>query len=174
MENALVGGVGKMTRLASPKDFWAGLIYLAIGGAALWFGADYRMGTAGRMGPGYFPKVLAWLLIGIGAISILRAFVSKGSPITQIAWKPLVIILVACVLFGFLLPRMGLGVALLALSLVSASASREFRFDPIASAGLIALIALCGLVFVKGLGVPMPLLGRWLEPVLGDMLPWLR
>jgi hypothetical protein len=163
-----------MLRLSSPKDFWAGVIYLSIGAAALWFGAEYRMGTAGRMGPGYFPKVLAWLLVGIGFISVARAFVLQGSAITSIAVKPLCIILVSCALFGLLLPRAGLGVALLVLCLGSALASREFRFDPLALAGLMGLIAACALVFVKGLGVPMPLLGRWLEPILGNMLPWLR
>jgi hypothetical protein len=38
----------------------------------------------------------------------------------------------------------------------------------------VGLIVFCAIVFVKGLGVPMPLLGSWLEPVLGDALPWLR
>jgi hypothetical protein len=163
-----------MTRLSSPKEFWAGLIYISVGAAALWFGSEYRMGTAGRMGPGYFPKVLAWLLVGIGVIAIARAFVLKGAPVTAIAWKALAIILASCALFGLLLPRMGLGVALLALCLGSASASREFRFDPLALVGLLGLITACALVFVKGLGVPMPLLGSWLEPHLGDLLPWLR
>lgn len=163
-----------MKAISSPKDFWAGLIYIAVGAAALWLGAEYRMGSAGRMGPGYFPKVLAVLLVGIGLISLTRAFLAKGEGIGAIAWKPLLIVLASCVLFGLALPRLGLGVALLLLCLGSATASRDFRFDPLATAGLIALIAFCAAVFVKGLGVPMPLLGTWLEPVLGDALPWLR
>ncbi len=161
-------------RIRAPKDFWAGLIYIAFGVAALWIGADYRMGTAGRMGPGYFPKVLAWLLIGLGALSLVRSFVSTGEPITAVAIKPMLLILLGCALFGVLLQPLGLLAALLALCLVSAAASREFTFDWMATAGLFALVAFCAVVFVKGLGVPMPLIGRWLEPTLGPLLPWLR
>jgi zinc transporter ZupT len=57
--------------------------------------------------------------------------------------------------------------------LVSASASNEFRLDGKAFAGLVALIAFCILVFVKGLGVPMPIVGSWFEPI-AVMAPWLR
>jgi Tripartite tricarboxylate transporter TctB family len=160
--------------IKAPKDFWTGLIYIAVGAAALWFGAEYKMGTAGRMGPGYFPKVLAGILISIGLISLARSFMSKGEPIEAGKAKPFVLILAGCALFGFLLPTMGIGFALLALCVVSAAASDQFRFDPKVAAGLLALIVVCTLVFVKGLGVPMPILGSWLEPVLGPIFPWLR
>jgi hypothetical protein len=160
--------------ISSPKDLWAGLLYIAFGAAALLIGADYKVGTAGRMGPGYFPKALAWLLIGIGVVAMARAFLVKGGPITGIAWKQMGFVLAGTALFGWLLTRAGLIVALLALVLVSAAASREFRFDWRATGGLVLLIAFCALVFVKGLGVPMPLLGTWLEPWLGAALPWLK
>ncbi len=161
-------------RISAPKDFWAGLIYVAFGAFMLWYGADYRMGTAGRMGPGYFPKVLAGLLIGFGVISLVRGFIAKGEPIGAIGWKPLFLILLACALFAVLLPPLGLIVALLVLVLVSAAASKEFAFDLKATAGLVALLAFCVVVFVKGLGVPMPIVGRWLEPFASVYLPWLR
>ncbi len=163
-----------MKAISSPKDFWAGLIYVTVGLAALWIGAEYRIGSAGRMGPGYFPRALAIILIGIGAIAMARAFFAKGEPVGYIAWKPFFIILASCALFAFALPRVGFMIALLLLCLGSATASRDFRFEPLAAFGLVALIALCALVFVKGLGVPMPLLGYWLEPILGDAMPWLR
>ncbi|WP_413757962.1 tripartite tricarboxylate transporter TctB family protein, partial [Vibrio vulnificus] len=57
------------------RDFWAGLLYLIIGAAALYMAADYEMGTAISMGPGYFPKVLSGLLILIGAASLVRSFI---------------------------------------------------------------------------------------------------
>jgi Tripartite tricarboxylate transporter TctB family len=160
--------------IKAPKDFWTGLLYVAAGAAALWLGAGYQMGTAVRMGPGYFPKVLASILVALGAISLARSFLRNGGPVTGIAVMPFVLILTACALFGFLLPRAGLGVALLVLCVVSAAASDQFRWEPRAAAGLLALIVVCSLVFVKGLGVPLPLLGTWIEPVLGPALPWLR
>lgn len=156
-----------MTFVRSPKDLGAGAIYIALGAAALWFGADYRLGTAGEMGPGYFPKVLAAILIGIGAISTGRSFVVQGEPIGGLAWKPLLLVLAGTVAFGLLLTKAGLVAALFALVLISAAASPLFRFSWIAAAGLAALIAASALVFVKGLGIPMPIVGPWFEPVLG-------
>jgi Tripartite tricarboxylate transporter TctB family len=160
--------------IKSPKDFWTGAIYIAFGATALWLGWEYRLGTAGRMGPGYFPKVLAWILIGLGAVSLGRSFIANGDVLTGIAWKPMFLVLLACAAFGYLLAPFGLIVALLALCLISAAASREFRFDIKATLGLIGLVIFCALVFVKGLGVPMPLLGARLEPIVGPFVPWLR
>jgi hypothetical protein len=159
--------------MAAPKDVWAGLIYIALGGAMFWVALGYRLGTAGRMGPGYFPRVLALILVLIGIISLVRGLIVQGEPVGDLAWKPLALISLSSVLFGLLLERAGLAVALAALVLVSASASNQFRWDGKALAGLVALVAFCVLVFVKGLGVPMPILGSWLEPV-AVMAPWLR
>jgi Tripartite tricarboxylate transporter TctB family len=157
-------------KLAGPKDFWIGLIYLGFGALALYVGWDYKFGTAGRMGPGYFPLVLAWMLVVMGAVSLISSFFVKGTPITEIAWQPLALTLTAVVAFGFLLPRMGAFVALCALSVISAMASNEFKFEKRATLGLIGLVLICVLIFVNGLGVPMPVLGTWLEPVLGPII----
>ena len=150
----------------SPKDLGAGAMYVVLGAAALWFGAEYRMGTAGEMGPGYFPKVLAVILIGIGAVSAARSFVVEGEPIAAMAWKPLLLVVAATALFGVLVTKAGLVAAVFVLVLLSAAASPLFRFSWKAAAGLVALIAACALVFVKGLGIPMPIVGPWLQPFL--------
>ena len=162
------------SRISSPKDFWTGLIYIAVGGAALYLAGDYNMGTAGRMGPGYFPKVLSVLLMLLGLTALARSFFIKGPPIETVMLKPLFMLLLACALFGFLINRAGMIVALLALCLVSAAGSREFRFDWRATLGLVVLIVFCVFVFVKGLGVPMPIIGPWLEPYAGPIMPYLR
>jgi hypothetical protein len=78
------------------------------------------------------------------------------------AWKPLVLVLGSVVLFGILLDRLGLLIALPCLIIVSALASRNSRLDVTSVAALIGLVAFCALVFIKGLGVPMPLIGTWL------------
>jgi hypothetical protein len=159
--------------IRNEKDFWAGAIYVAMGGAALWVGRSYSMGTSAHMGPGYFPRALAGILILIGCVSLVRACRRHGEAVGRLAWKPLSLVLGACALFGALLQTAGLIAALLALVLVSASASRRFGFDWTAVAGLAALIAFCSLIFVGGLGVPMPLAGSWLKPFLAGLpLPW--
>lgn len=149
------------TAIKNPKDFWTGVIYVAFGGAAFWIARDYGMGTASRMGPGYFPMVLAGLLMLIGAISLVHSFMKPGPPLGGFAVKASVLILGGVVLFGLLISRAGLLIALPTLVLLSAAGSEKFRFEWKAALGLIALTAFCALVFVKGLGVPMPLLGTW-------------
>jgi Tripartite tricarboxylate transporter TctB family len=150
----------------SPKDFWTGMIYVAVGVAGFVISRDYSFGTAGRMGPGYFPNVIAGLLVLFGAIALVRSLLQAGEPIGSIPWKALILILAGVVSFGFLLPTLGLVVAMVVLVLLSAAASAKFRFEWGAVAGLVALVVFCSIVFVKGLGVPMPLVGTWLEPVL--------
>lgn len=156
------------SRLSSPKDFWAGVLYLAIGAGAMWIAKDYRIGTAGRMGPGYFPLVLSALLMGVGLLSLARSLMAPGDAITPVAWKPMALVLAAPASFAFLLPRTGVVLALPVLALVAAAASRQFRLDWKATAGLAALVAFSVLVFVKALGVPMPILGTWLAPFVSN------
>jgi hypothetical protein len=147
--------------IRGPKDFWTGMIYVLFGGLAFWIARDYGFGTASRMGPGYFPTVLSALLVLIGVISLIRSFIVPAEPLGAFALKGGFLIILATILFGILINRAGLIIALLALVLVSAAASEKFRFDWKATLGLIVLIAFCALVFVKGLGVPMPLIGTW-------------
>jgi hypothetical protein len=157
-------------RIDNPKDFWLGAVYLLAGAAALYLGADYPVGRAGRMGPGYFPAVIASLLILFGVVSIVRSLVTSSATVRIGAIKPLLLITGAIAAFGLLLDRLGLVVALVVLIVMSAAASEHFRFRWSAAAGLVALVLFCALVFVKALGVPMPLAGAWLAPFAP---PWL-
>ena len=67
--------------IKAPKDFWSGVVFMTFGAIALAVSSGYRMGTAARMGPGYFPRVLGMLLIVLGAIIALRATRTKGGPV---------------------------------------------------------------------------------------------
>ena len=148
-------------RIRNPRDFWAGAIYLTLAIAAIWIGQSYQLGTSERMGPGYFPTALGSILALFGVVSLGRSFVRQGEAISAIAWRPLALVLGSTVLFGLLLPRAGLLIALPCLIVVSALASRNSRFDVTSIAALVGLFAFCVVVFVKGLGVPMPLIGNW-------------
>jgi len=125
------------------------------------------MGQASRMGPGYFPMSLGFILLVFGAVALIRSFLSDGEPIGAFAWKAIFLVCGSTVLFGLLLRPAGLIIALLGLALMSAAGSSKFRFEWIAVAALVVLVAFCSLVFVKGLGVPMPLLGTWFGEVGG-------
>jgi hypothetical protein len=146
--------------IRSPKDFWAALIYLAIGLAAIYLGRDLKMGTGLQMGPAYFPTVLGALLSFIGLISLIRSFLGKGEAIPKFAWRPLLLITAATVVFGLLVRGAGLVIALPLFVIMTAFASVKFRWGPALALAVGATI-FCALVFVKGLGVPLPLIGRW-------------
>lgn len=155
-----------MPKIRAEKDFYAGLLYALFAVAFLWFGQDYKMGAAARMGPGYFPLTLGWILLGFGVVSMIRSFLSDGPPVGGVALKPLAIISLAIVAFGALLPGAGLAIALTALVVISASASAQTVWDWRSGLALIALVLFCALVFVKGLGVPMPIFGSWFDGIV--------
>jgi hypothetical protein len=147
--------------IRSPRDFWAGAIYIAFGAAAVLIGRDYPLGSGARMGPGYFPALLGWLLMAIGALALGRSLLRKGFPVGAIAWRPLALVTGGTVLFGLLLRPAGAVAALAVLLVVSALASRQSRADLPTALAFAGLVAFCVAVFVKGLGVPMPILGSW-------------
>jgi hypothetical protein len=142
------------------KDFWTGVLYIAFGTAAIIISRDYGMGTALKMGPSYFPVLLSSLLILIGAVSLVRSFIKQGSPFGAFALRGLVLVISSIVLFGFIVRGAGLIIALPVLVIVSSYASIRFRWKySIALAA--GLTVFCILVFLKGLGVPLPILGPW-------------
>jgi hypothetical protein len=146
--------------IRSTKDFWTGLIYIFFGFSAVLLARDYGMGTALKMGPAYFPSILGGLLAVIGIISLIRSFIERGGPIGGFAFKGLLLVVGSTLLFGLIVRGAGLAVALPLLVIISAYASVRFRWGP--SLVLAAGITLfCILVFLKGLGVPLPILGSW-------------
>jgi hypothetical protein len=146
--------------IRSAKDFWTGVIYIFFGSSAFLIARDYGMGTALKMGPGYFPTVLGALLTLIGIISLIRSFLEPGDPIGRFTFKGLLLVVGSTLVFGFIVREAGLAIALPILVIMSASASVHFRWGP--SLALAAgLTVFCVLVFLKGLGVPLPILGSW-------------
>jgi len=146
--------------IRSIKDFSSGLIYIFFGSSAILLGREYGMGTALKMGPAYFPSLLGGLLVLVGAIAILRSFLVHGTPIGEIAFKGLILVVASVILFGVTVRGAGLAIALPLLVISSAMASSRFRWGwTLAMA--VGLTVFCVLVFIKGLGVPLPVIGAW-------------
>ena len=150
-----------MPAVRSPKDFWAGALYTAIGAAAVLIARGYRFGEGARMGAGYFPTVLGGLLMLVGIAALVRSVIRSGSQIGTIAWRPLILVVGGTALFGLLLEPAGSFLALIVLLGVSVFASRQSRADTVTIVTFAGLVGFCILVFVQGLGVPMPILGDW-------------
>jgi hypothetical protein len=144
-------------RIKNQKDFWAGLMFIAFGlFFAVWAVVNYQMGSAVRMGPAYFPAVLGGLLTVLGIAIFATAFVFEGAKVPTIYFRPLVLILVACVIYGYLVKPAGLIVATVALVFVSAFGGHEFRWKEVILLSVF-LVLFSVLVFVKGLSLPFPL-----------------
>jgi hypothetical protein len=143
-------------RIRSPKDFWAGLFFVAIAVGFIGLSRQYGMGNMHRMGPALFPTLVGALLAALGLVIALRAFVVDGPPVPRFHARPLVISLAAIALFGIVLAHFGLVAAVAALVMGSAVASRESK--PLETIALVvALIAFSATVFVWLLGLPIRL-----------------
>jgi hypothetical protein len=140
-------------KIKNAKDFWAGLMFLAFGVGFVVVARNYSMGTAVRMGPSYFPTVLGGILALLGVVIFLRSFVIHPEKVGRFHLKPLLIVLVAIVLFALALKPLGLVIATLIVVGVGAFASHEFSLKAtIVLAVILAVFAV--VVFYYGLGLP--------------------
>lgn len=143
--------------IRSPKDFWAGLMFIAFGlFFAVWAVANYQMGSAVRMGPAYFPAVLGGLLAVLGVAIFVGSFTLSGPKVPTMYFRPLLLILGACIIYGYLVKPAGLVLATGALVFVSALGGHEFKWKE-AALLYVFLVVFSVLVFVKGLSLPFPL-----------------
>jgi hypothetical protein len=142
--------------IRAPKDFWSGVMFIAFAAVALFAARNYSLGTAVRMGPGYFPMLLGAVLAGIGAILVVRSFIVSGEPITSVHIVPLAGIVLAVALFGALLQRLGLVVTLAIVIAISALAGRQTKLVEIVVLAVV-LAAFSVAVFVYGLRLPLPI-----------------
>jgi len=147
--------------LRNNKDFLAGLLFIAIGLAAVIVARDYPFGTAMRMGSGYFPTVLGGILILLGAWVMGRGLRSGEKVKGEWGWKPLALIALSIVLFGFLMARLGLIPALVAVLFASAAAGREFRLKEV-SVLTVVMSVFAVLVLLYVLKMPYPLIAGYL------------
>jgi hypothetical protein len=144
-------------RIRSPRDFFAGAIFLSFGLCAVLVGRDYPMGTALHMGSGYFPFVLGALLLILGAIISIKSLVIAGDALESIGLRPLLLVLLAIGAFAVSVDTIGLVAATVLMAVIGAAASPESRWREV----VVLTIALLGLavgVFAYGLGLPFTLL----------------
>lgn len=152
--------------IKSQKDFYSGLMFMAVGIAFAWGATNYSIGTGARMGPGYFPLILGTLMALVGLAISAKALVLKtedGDKIGQWAWRPLFYIIAANVVFGVLLaglpsihlPAFGLIIAIYALTVIASMAQPDWQLK---TSLLLATVLAIGsyLVFVLALKLQFP------------------
>jgi len=155
-----------VARIKSEKDFYSGLLFMAVGIAFAWGATNYKIGEAARMGPGYFPLMLGLLLAVVGLVvtfSALTVETEDGDKVGKFAWKPLFFIILANLLFGVLLgglpsiglPYMGLIAAIYVLTFVAALGGEEFKFREVLMLATV-LAVLCYVAFIVLLKLQFP------------------
>jgi putative tricarboxylic transport membrane protein len=142
--------------IRSPKDFCAGLLFVALGAAFVGLSLQYRLGDLHRIGPGLFPTLVGSVLVGLGLIVAGRSLVLAGPAIERIQVRPLLVSLLAIVLFGLALQWLGVVAAIAVLVLVGAYASRDVRVLQVLALAVF-LIVFSVAIFVWLLGLPLPL-----------------
>lgn len=154
-------------RIKSQRDFYSGLMFMAVGIAFAWGATNYTIGEGARMGPGYFPLVLGILLAVIGLFITFEALVVEtedGEKVGTWAWKPLFFIIASNVVFGICLggipkigiPALGLIVGIYALTFIAALAGEEFKAKEVAVlATVLAILSYVAFIVLLKLQFPV-------------------
>jgi putative tricarboxylic transport membrane protein len=144
-----------------PTNGLCGAIFVALGVFFGWQSLNLEIGTAFRMGPGYFPLVLALILIALGVIVLVQAARAGSEPIGPIAWRGMLFILPAPIFFGLTVRGLGFVPSIFLTALIASFAST--RMKPLAALLLSAGVTLFSVaVFSYALGLPFQRFGPWL------------
>jgi putative tricarboxylic transport membrane protein len=148
-------------KIKSAADFWCGMIFIAIGVAFMALASEYRMGTAARMGPGFFPTLLGGLLAVLGLTLSIPALVRAGEAFPRLHIRPTLTLLASIVVFAVLLEPLGFVLAALVLILIGGFADPDLRLVESAAVAVF-LTGFSVVVFVILLGLPFEL---WPAPL---------
>jgi len=157
MESTASPEVRAKVPLRENKQFLSGLMFLGIGAVAIYIAQDYPMGTALRMGPGYFPIVLGGIIGLFGIYELIKGILKPEAMKGNWSVRALIILPLSAVIFGILMEHAGFLPALIVLVYVSALAGDEFKFWEVTLLALGLTVGCTGL-FIYGLGLPYPLI----------------
>jgi hypothetical protein len=143
-------------RIKAPKDFWAGLMFAGFGFGFLVCAQNYSMGSAARMGAGYFPRILGGILGVLGAVIFLKSFVVDGPKVPLLYLKPNLFVIGALVLWALLLKPLGFVFSIAFLVFVAKLGGFDFRWKEVVILTVVLIVGAVG-VFVYGLGLLLPL-----------------
>jgi Tripartite tricarboxylate transporter TctB family len=165
-------------KIKSERDFWSGLMFVAVGVIFAIGATNYSMGPAcqandpcaaglwARMsqlsahpGAGYFPLGLSLLLALLGAIVLFKSLTIEsqgGDPVGKFAWRPLIVIVVAIAVFGVMLEKIGLALTVPVLIFISSLAGDEFHWKGVLANAIVLTIGSWA-IFVWGLKLTIPM-----------------
>jgi putative tricarboxylic transport membrane protein len=159
-----------LLRMLRRKNVLAGLLFIVIAAIGLWASRNYPVGTALRMSTGYVPRLLCWLLMGLGAVVVVQGLLETAAPepprertpeegvIAQL--RPVVLVTIGLIAFALALEPLGLVLAILVLTVIASFATRELKlWETLAAAA--GLSVLTWVIFILGLGLPIQMWPDW-------------
>jgi putative tricarboxylic transport membrane protein len=155
----------RVSQVLARKNLLAGLLFMGVAILGLWISRNYPIGTAVRMGTGYVPRLLCWILLGLGAVVLLQGR-RESDPERRVsggevsAWRAVLFVTASLVVFGLAIERLGLVVSILLLVGFGAAAARGLRPLETLAAALV-LILLSWAIFILGLGLTIPVWPEW-------------
>ena len=149
--------------LLARKNVLAGLMFIAIAALGLWVSHDYPIGTALRMGTGYVPRLLCWILMGLGAAILVQGLREKDAPPERTSWRqlmPIVVVTTSLIAFALAIEQLGLVLSIMLLVGIGAIAARDIKIWELLLAAVV-LITLSYAIFILGLGLTIPVWPVW-------------
>jgi hypothetical protein len=145
-------------KLNKNTDFLSGLIFIVIGLVALVTAQkNYPIGTSLKMGPGYFPMVLGYIMTAFGLYIMVRGLI-KGEEKIEGVWgiRPVIMVSLGLAVFGLVMDLLGLIPALIVMIFISALGGPEFKFKEVSILAVV-MTAVSWVIFIWGLNMPLRL-----------------
>lgn len=163
--------------VSNPKDFYTGVLLLAVSGVFAAGLVELPLGRVARPGAGFFPLMLLGLLFIFAIAILVNGLRTKGEALGPVPWRALIIVTGMTVFFGATVKGLGFLAAVAITALVSCTASRQWT--PVAAIlTAIVLAFFSWLIFIWGLGLPIALCGSWMRAALislgvdGESIPF--
>ncbi len=143
-------------KIKNEEDFWAGIMFVGFGLLAIYMATDYPFGTTSRMGPGYFPTWLGIIMSLLGGALVLQGLRVDGAKLGKWAFKPMILMSLGFIIFGWSLDHLGFVIATAALVILGAASGTEFKLKEVLIMTVVLIIGSWAL-FIYGLELPYPL-----------------
>ena len=153
-------------RFLASKNVLAGLMFIGVALLGLWLSRNYPVGTALRMGTGYVPRLLCWILLGLGGVIFLQGLYETVSHRRAVArggftaWRPVLFVTLSLVTFALTLERLGLVISIFLLIGIGAIAARDLKPAETFAAAAVLILLSWG-IFILGLGLTIPVWPEW-------------
>jgi putative tricarboxylic transport membrane protein len=146
--------------IRNPRDFWGGLVLIALAIAAIWASRDLPGQRGFAFGPGTAPRLFAGVLAGLGAAIAVVGLITDGPPIEKYRVRGPVFVIVAILCFAGMIRPLGLVPATFLAFVISILGSTEMRWLESFIAAVV-MTAFCVGLFVYLLNLPFQLWPRF-------------